>query len=104
MDKEENLKRTKEITKDEKINLFKKACYDSSNSSDAFIRAANDKDNATIVKMLQHHPEIERIIKHGTDKEINKLELVEACANGQIETVRALVDAKADINAGFLRK
>ena len=89
----EKAKRTKEATNDEKIKLFKKACYDTNHITD------NDKDNAIIVKLLQHDPEIKKIIQHGTDKKLHKLELVEACANGQFETVQALIDANADINA-----
>ena len=51
------------------------------------------------MRLLKVYPEIKQIINHKTDQKIGGLELVEACANGQLETVKALVGAGADINA-----
>ena len=58
-----------------------------------------DKRNAELIKMLASKDEVKKIIEHGTDTKISSLELVEACINGQIEIVKALVECNADINA-----
>ena len=75
----------------DKVSLFKELCYDKSR--------INDKSNADKIRLLQDDPEVRKIIDHKTDCQLHKVELVEACGNGQIETVKALVDVGSDINA-----
>ena len=81
----------KSMESNDKVTLFMKLCYDK--------RRENDRGNAEEIRLLQDDPEIIKFIDHRTDCKLSKLELVEACANGQIETVKALVDAGCDFNA-----
>ena len=91
-DKTETLQFTQAISANskEKVKLLKELCYDSCRQ--------NDKSNADKIRLLQDDPEVKKIIDHRWDGKLNKLELVEACANGQIETVKALVDAGCNFN------
>ena len=76
---------------EEPTKIFKKLCTDDN--------PEHDKRNAKMIKMLSNDDEVKKTIEHGTDSKINKLELVEACKNGQMEIVKMLLECNANINA-----
>ena len=86
---------TGDITLDEIIedpkSVYRKLCLDPDKN--------NDSKNARLISMLSIEDDVKAAINHKTDKTISGLELVEACKNGQIEIVKAIVNCNADINA-----
>ena len=79
-----------EISEDPK-SVYRKLCLDPNRN--------NDSKNAKLISMLSIENDVKAAINHKTDKTISGLELVEACKNGQIEIVKAIVNCNADINA-----